>query len=134
MVFTFMLYAYVPLMEDLYPRKAPQKTNGLLAVCWGLKIPWKYAKCLAMWNIEKLKIVIAPKFVWRTTSETFMVKAVFSPNKSFQDIFQTPILNGSWSTLKQVKNLNIRKSKSYYISIYVIRTTFFICLHRAMFL
>ena len=134
MVFTFMLYAYVPLMEDLYPRKAPQKANGLLAVCWGLKIPWKYAKWLAMWNIGKLKIVFAPKFVWRTTSETFIVKAVFSPNKSFQDIFQTPILNGSWSTLKQVKKLNIRKSKSYYISIYVIRTTFFICFHRAMFL
>ena len=134
MVFTFMLYAYVPLMEDLYPRKAPQKTNGLLAVCWGLKIPWKYAKWLAMWNTGKLKIVFAPKFVWRTTSETFIVKAVFSPNKSFQDIFQTPILNGSWSTLKQVKKLNIRKSKSYYISIYVIRATFFICFHRAMFL
>lgn len=134
MVFTFMLYACVPLMEDLYPRKAPQKTNGLLAVCWGLKIPWKYAKWLAMWNTGKLKIVFAPKFVWRTTSETFIVKAVFSPNKSFQDIFQTPILNGSWSTLKQVKKLNIRKSKSYYISIYVIRATFFICFHRAMFL
>ena len=134
MVFTFMLYACVPLMEDLYPRKAPQKTNGILAVCWGMKIPWKYAKWLAMWNTGKLKIVFAPKFVWRTTSETFIVKAVFSPNKSFQDIFQTPILNGSWSTLKQVKKLNIRKSKSYYISIYVIRATFFICFHRAMFL